>query len=86
MFLVENNISVNLQTFNDKKTALMYLAEVAKLNENMFELVKRILKSYTIDVNVQDLDGNTVLHYAINSQNASVFKEILFNKGFFFFE
>jgi len=68
-----------LQTFKEKKTALMYLTEVAQLNENMFELVKRILKSYTIDVNVQDLDGNTALHYAINSQNASVFKEILFN-------
>ncbi len=79
MFLVENNISVNLQSLKDKKTALMYLAELPELNEFMFELVKKILKSYTIDVNVQDIDGNTALHCAIKSQNESVFKEILLN-------
>ena len=79
LFLVENNISVNLQSLKDKKTALMYLAETTELNESMLELVKKILKSYTIDVNVQDVDGNTALHCAINAQNASVFKEILFN-------
>lgn len=57
----------------------MYLAESQRLNENMFEVVKKILKSYSIDVNIQDIDGNTALHCAINSQNENVFKEILSN-------
>jgi ankyrin repeat protein len=57
----------------------MYLSESNKLNERMLDLVKNILKSYTIDVNIQDADGNTALHCAVKAQNLIVFKEILFN-------
>lgn len=77
-FLVDNNISVNLMTKPDKKTALMYLA-ASKTENGMSDLTKKILKSNTIDVNIQDFEGNTALHVAIIRQNKSVFKEILFN-------
>ena len=54
----------------------MYLCESG--NE-MLSLAKKILKSYSSDVNVQDIEGNTALHLAIKAKNMLVFKEILFN-------
>lgn len=84
LFLVENNISVNLQSLTDKRTVLMTLASQAIANQtddgnNMLLVANKILKSNTIDVNIQDADGNTCLHIAINAKNTQLFKEILFN-------
>ena len=80
MFLVENNISVNLQSYEEKKTALMYLSASTKaLSKEILNLVRKIIKSYSIDLNIQDKDGNTALHLAVIAKNADVFKEILLN-------
>lgn len=56
-FLVDNNILVNLMTNTDKKTALMYLAANESGSEEMSTLTEKILKSNTVDVNLQDFDG-----------------------------
>jgi ankyrin repeat protein len=85
MFLVENNIKLNLQTKSDKKTALMSIASIepSRLNdealmEGMVNVCKKILINYTAsDLNIQDSNGNTCLHIAINSNNKIIFKEIL---------
>ena len=82
LFLVENNISVNLQSYEEKKTALMYLSASTKaLSKEMLNLVRKIIKSYSIDLNIQDKDGNTALHLAVIAKNADVFKEILLNSA-----
>lgn len=57
----------------------MYLASMPNLSDEMLIVVKKILKLYNIDINLQDLEGNTCLHIAINSKNKNVFKEILIN-------
>lgn len=80
-FLVENNISANLQSYAEKKTALMYLAAATNLNNEMLNLVKKMLKSYTIDINIQDTEGNTALHLSIIAKNKNMFKEILLNSS-----
>jgi ankyrin repeat protein len=83
-FLVENNINVNIQSNREDRlrTVLMYLASHPSLSDDMINLVKQILESKQgYDVNVQDSEGNTVLHIAISSKNKTVFKEILFNKN-----
>jgi len=76
-FLVDNNISVNLATHADKKTALMYLA--ASSPEQMMPVLGKILRLPTIDVNVQDAEGNTALHVAVLHENSQIFREILVN-------
>ena len=45
----------------------------------MLILVRKIIKSYTVDLNIQEKEGNTALHLAIQSKNIDVFKEILLN-------
>ncbi len=52
-----------------------------QLTEEMLNLSKQILKSDSVDVNIQDMDGNTALHLAIKSKNKNLFKEILFNSN-----
>ncbi len=80
LFLVDNNISVNLQSYEEKKTALMYLAASTKaLSKEMLNLVRKIIKSYSIDLNIQEKEGNTALHLAVIAKNSDVFKEILLN-------
>ena len=65
-FLVDNNISVNLVTKLDKKTALMYLAAgTSQPDEELMSLVKKILQSNTVDVNIQDIEGIFVLFISI---------------------
>ena len=43
----------------------------------MINVAKRILMSSSVDVNLQDSNGNTCLHNAINADNKLIFKEIL---------
>ena len=58
----------------------MYLAANAKgLTKEMLDIVKKMLKSYTIDINIQDNEGNTALHIAIQFKNRDIFREILLN-------
>ena len=59
----------------------MYLASMKNIREDMLSVVKQILKSFALDINIQDIDGNTTLHVAIISMNKSVFKEILLNSS-----
>jgi ankyrin repeat protein len=40
-----------------------------------------MLKSYTIDINIQDIEGNTALHLSIIAKNENMFKEILLNSS-----
>ena len=69
-----------MQSYEEKKTALMYLAGSEKsLTKEMLVLVKKMLKTYTNDINIQDKDGNTALHIAIQFKNTDIFKEILLN-------
>lgn len=81
MFLVENGISVNLQSNREdnRRTALMYLAAARESSEEAIKLVEKILLVREVNVNVQDLDGNTALHASILAHNKPVFKQILFN-------
>ena len=79
MFLIDNKISVNLLSYMDKKTALMYLTSASEPTDAILAVVNKILQSPNIDVNIQDVDGNTALHIAIITKNKTVFKEILFN-------
>ncbi len=81
LFLVDNNISVNIQSFKDKKTALMYLASIENLNDEMLNLAKQILKLKSADLNAQDTEGNTALHISIKYRNKNLFKEIIFNQN-----
>ncbi len=74
-FLVDNNINVNLATHADKKTALMYLAASSRQeSEQMLSVVQKILMLPKIDVNLQDVDGNTALHVAVRHENTRIFK------------
>ena len=59
----------------------MHLASLKTIREEMLSVVKQILKSLALDVNIQDAEGNTALHVAIISFNKSVFKEILLNSS-----
>ena len=43
----------------------------------MKNVANKILLTQNIDINAQDIDGNTCLHLAINSNNKQIFKEIL---------
>lgn len=76
-FLVDHGVSVNLQDSKRKQTALMYLAGANALSSEMLDVVRKILKTFDVDVNIQDVDGNTALHTAISVTNTQVFKEIL---------
>jgi hypothetical protein len=60
-FLVDNHILVNLMTNTDRKTALMYLAANEVGSQEMGSLTEKILRSNTVDVNLQDYDGNSNL-------------------------
>lgn len=56
----------------------MYLAaSPTQLSEDMLSVVKKMLKVYNLDINLQDAEGNTCLHIAVQNNNKSVFKEIL---------
>ena len=58
----------------------MYLATSTKaLSMEMLNLVRKIIKSYSIDLNIQEKEGNTALHLAVIAKNSDVFKEILLN-------
>ena len=58
----------------------MYLAASTKaLSKEMLNLVRKIIKSYSIDLNIQEKEGNTALHLAVIAKNSDVFKEILLN-------
>ena len=48
-----------------------------------FEIVEYILTSYSdlININDQDNDGLTCLHYAVCAENTSLVKELLKNKN-----
>jgi ankyrin repeat protein len=81
LFLVNNNISVNIQSYKDKKTALMYLASFENINDEMLNLAKQIIRSNSVDINTQDTEGNTALHITIKSRNKHLFKEIIFNQN-----
>ncbi len=80
-FLVENHISVNLQSSRDdrSRTALMYLAANSDLSAPMLELAGKILNVANVNVNLQDSESNTSLHIAIKAKNKAVFRAILFN-------
>lgn len=78
---MDYNISVNIQSNVDKRTALMYLASRHGLPSEMLLLVRKILNTHNVDINLQDSKGNTALHIAINSKNKQVFKEILLNNS-----
>ena len=48
------------------------------LMNGMVNVAKKILLKYSInDLNVQDANGNTCLHIAINSNNKIIFKELI---------
>lgn len=78
---MDHNISVNIQSLNDKRNALMCLADRPALSDHMITLVRKILNTHNMDINLQDSHGNTALHIAITSNNKIIFKEILFNKN-----
>ena len=40
----------------------MLLSSSSKLNDDMLNVTNKILASHSIDVNIQDKDGNTALH------------------------
>lgn len=66
-----------MQEHKTKRTALMYLASTRNLSDEMLTVVKKILKVYNLDVNLQDADGNTCLHIAVQCNNKSFFREVL---------
>jgi ankyrin repeat protein len=76
VFLIDYDAKLNQQTLVDKKTPLICLASLQSFN-GMLNIAQKILANRTIDVNVQDLNGNTCLHCAIMSNNEIIFKEIL---------
>lgn len=76
IFLVENGAKLNQQTLIDKKTPLICLASL-KSFDGMLNIAQKVLANPMIDVNVQDINGNTCLHCAIMSNNEIIFKEIL---------
>jgi ankyrin repeat protein len=57
----------------------MYLAALssAKMTSGMINVARKILNSYSIEINIQDAGGNTALHTAITNKNGPLFKEIL---------
>ena len=83
LFLVEQGISINLQSNREdgSRTALMYLASSSNLSSEMLNLAEKIIGTANINVNLQDSEGNTALHIAISSKNTAVFKVILFNSN-----
>lgn len=77
--LIDSKINVNIQDLKKKLNALMYCINLG-LDELTFKLIP------LTDLNTQDVNGNTVLHHAINMKNLKALdliiknNEILFNK------
>lgn len=71
--LIDNNININIHDNTHEFTALHYIC-----TNNQLELLKYIIKNNEndIDLNKQDIFGNTGLHYAIMEENYGIVSEL----------
>ena len=74
--LIENNINLNIQDFSHEFTAAHYIATT-----NQIELLQLIIqkKINIVDLNIQDIFGNTPLHYAFIEENYNIVNLIIDN-------
>lgn len=72
--LIKHNINVNIHDYNHEYTTLHYAVIL-----NYIKLIKLLL-SVNVDQKVQDIYGNTPLHYAITESHPSVINMLLSQK------
>mmetsp|Transcript_52568 Transcript_52568/g.90440 ORF Transcript_52568/g.90440 Transcript_52568/m.90440 type:complete len:139 (-) Transcript_52568:218-634(-) len=65
ILLINSNIDVNVQERQRGRTALM----VASTNESQEDVMSYLLTEGQVDVNLQDFEGKTALHYACIAGN-----------------
>jgi len=73
--ILENNINV-INCVNHKKENALIIAAKADNRKSLFELLQR-----GINVNQQDILGNTALHYAVMTKNKFYIKQLLSNQA-----
>jgi ankyrin repeat protein len=73
--LIENNINLNIQDYSHEFTATHYITTT-----NQFELLQLIIqKQNIVNLNIQDVFGNTPLHYAFIEENYNIVHLIIDN-------
>ena len=70
--LIDNGINVNIVDTVHEFTPIHYIATT-----NQIELFKYITTKSNVDLNIQDIFGNTALHYAIIEENYPIIEEII---------
>lgn len=71
LLLIENGEDVNVQDGDQLFTPLMHA-----VNNGNEILVKKLVESKA-DLNIQDVDGNTALHYAVLAENEYIVRILL---------
>jgi len=71
--LIDNNININIPDLTHEFTALHYIATTNQIDL----LIYLKNKNKDIDFNVQDIFGNTALHYALIEENYGIVQELI---------
>ncbi len=71
LLLVEHGVDVNVQDSDQLFTPLIHA-----VNNGNDVLVKKLIETKA-DLNIQDADGNTALHYAVLSENEYILRLLL---------
>lgn len=70
-YLLNKSIDLNIQDYDNEYTALIY-----SVNRNNKKLVKLLLDNKA-NVNLQDYNGNTALHYSVIEDNQDIFNILM---------
>jgi ankyrin repeat protein len=66
IFLIENNININIQDYTHEFSVIHYVATI-----NQIELLNKLIEK-KCNINIQDVFGNTALHYAFIEENYNI--------------
>lgn len=76
LFLIDNGVDVNTYDYN-----LFTLAHYVFSRASFFsEKIKRYILEKTNDLTIQNVNGDTILHYIVNNDNWEIYQDILEKK------
>jgi ankyrin repeat protein len=78
--LIDNNININITDTLHEFSALHYICSTNQIELLKYILSKEELKN-KININIQDIFGNTCLHYALIEQNYGIINQLIENKN-----
>jgi ankyrin repeat protein len=78
--LIDNNININITDTTHEFTALHYISSTNQIDLLNYIFSKQEIKD-KININIQDIFGNTSLHYAIIEQNYGIINLLIENKN-----